>query len=183
MKSSQDERALFEDAVEGLKRGDFSRLEPLFIGGVEGDGASRVVKWFEMGWFEGERKAFNEAFTCACFNGLTDVAAYLMARGVDPLAGDGTGMTGFHWAANRGQLETVKFLIGRRVAMEMKNAYGGTVLGCAVWSAIHEPKADHVAIIKALVEAGANLEEVGALTGNEAVDEVLVRGKRGRRGY
>jgi hypothetical protein len=182
MTTDTREKAIFDDAVNGLERGDFSRLEPLFVGGVEGDGASRVVRWFELGWFEGERKALNEALSCAFFNGRTQVAEYLMERGVDPLAGDGTGMTGFHWAANRGQLETVKFLIRKRAAMEMKNMYGGTVLGCAVWSAVNEPKADHVAIIKALVEAGANLDEVGALTGNEAVDEVLMRGKRKRGG-
>jgi ankyrin repeat protein len=39
------------------------------------------------------------------------VAEYLLTHGVDPTAGAGTGMDAFHWAANRGNLETVRLLI------------------------------------------------------------------------
>jgi len=51
--------------------------------------------------------------------------------------------------------------------------YGGTVLGCAVWSAIHEPKADHLLIIEALIEAGADLAGVGFPSGDNRIDELL----------
>ena len=57
-------------------------------------------------------------------------------------------MNAFHWAANRGQLKTVEMLARHGVPLEIRNSYGGTVLGTAVWSAIHEPKPDHIAIIK-----------------------------------
>jgi hypothetical protein len=158
---------LFRDAIQGLRRGDFSRLEPLL--------EHQIVEWHRLGLFEGEPEALAEAFSCACFNGKTDVAEYLLNQDVDPLAGSGTGMSGSHWAANRGQLKTVEMLARRGVPLETRNSYGGTVLGTAVWSAIHEPKPDHIAIIEALIRAGANLGEAGYPTGNEAVDEVLRR--------
>jgi len=88
-------------------------------------------------------------------------------------------MSGFHWAANRGQLRTVEMLARRGVPMETRNSYDGTVLGTAVWSAIHGPKPDHLAIIEALIRAGANLGEVEYPTGNAAVDEVLRRNGAG----
>jgi hypothetical protein len=39
--------------------------------------------------------------------------------------------------------------------------YKGTVLGTAVWSAINEPRPDHLRIIEALIEAGAQVDDVG----------------------
>ena len=162
---------VFRDAIQGLRRGDFSRLEPLLD--------NRIVEWHRLGLFDGEPEALAEAFSCACFNGRTDVAEYLLEQGVDPLAGSGTGMSAFHWAANRGQLRTVEMLARRGVPMETRNSYDGTVLGTAVWSAIHEPKPDHLAIIEALIRAGANLGEVEYPTGSAAVDEVLRRNGAG----
>jgi Ankyrin repeats (3 copies) len=148
MKPSDD--LLWRDALQGLERGDFSRLEPLFEEHPSlDDGKCRIVDWHEKGYFDNEPKALAEAFSCACFLGLTGVADFLLAHGVDPAAGVSTGLSGFHWAANRGNLDTVKLLIERKAHLELVNMYGGTVLGCAVWSAIHEHRADHVAIIGA----------------------------------
>jgi Ankyrin repeats (many copies) len=166
---------VFQDALMGLRRGDFSRLEPLLDGG----GQCRIVDWHRMGLFDDEPEALAEAFSCACFLGRTEVAEYLLDHGVDPLSGSGTGMNAFHWAANRGQLETTRMLIRRGVPLEIRNDYGGTVLGATVWAAIHEPKADHLAIIDALIQAGANLDEVEYPTGNEPVDEMLQRHGKG----
>jgi hypothetical protein len=171
-----DDDRLFRDAVRGLERGDFSRLEPLFgENPSSGDDRCRILEWYENGYFDDEPKALAEAFTCACFNGRTRVADYLRKKGVDPAAGAETGLTAFHWAANRGRLETVQFLIERRAPLEIKNMYGGTVLGCAVWSAVNEPRADHLAIIEALIAAGAKLDAADYPTGNECVDELLRR--------
>ena len=80
MKSYDD--PVWRDAVKGLERGDFSRLEPLF----DGD-KCRVVDWCENGYFEDEPKSLAEALTCACFLGRTSVAAYLLDEDVDPLPG------------------------------------------------------------------------------------------------
>jgi hypothetical protein len=166
----------FRDAVEGLRRGDFSRLEPLFDERPSpGRRQCRIVEWHEGGLFDEEPKALAEAFTCACFLGRTSVVDFLLIHGVDPAAGDGTGLNGFHWAVNRGQWDTVKLLIERKAPLEVKRMYGGTVLGTAVWSAINEPRADHIPIIEALIVAGAKLDATGFPTGNEQVDEVLQR--------
>src|SRR5438105_15928649 len=100
---------LFRDAVQGLRRGDFSRLEPLF------DENGQIVEWFRMGLFDDEPEALAEAFACACFLGRTSIAAFLLDQGVDPLAGDATGMNAFHWAVNRGNLDTTRMLISRSV--------------------------------------------------------------------
>jgi hypothetical protein len=165
---------LFLDAVQGLKAGDFSRLEPLFIDDSLTDGQRcRIIEWYEDGLFANEPTALQEALTCACFLGRTSVAEYLLEQGVDPSAGNGTGLDGFHWAANRGQLETVMLLIGHKTPLETRSMYGGTVLGTAVWAAINEPKTDHLRIIEALIKAGARLDEAGYPTGNERVDEAL----------
>jgi ankyrin repeat protein len=161
---------LFRDAVSGLIAGDFSRLDPLF----EGE-PSRIIEWFEADLFAGEPKALDEALTCACFNGRTDVVDYLLAHGVDAPGGSNTGLNGFHWAANRGQLVVVLLLINRGAPLETRSMYEGTVLGTAVWSAINEPRPDHLRIIEALIKAGARVDDVGYPTGNERVDDVFRR--------
>jgi hypothetical protein len=171
MKSYDD--PVWCDALRGLEHGDFSRLEPLFDS-LEG-GKCRMVDWYEKGYFEGQPKALAEALTCACFLGRTGIARLLLNEGVDVVAGTSTGLSALHWAANRGHLDTVKLLIERGAPLEQRNMYGGTVLGCTTWSAIHEPRSDHIPIIEALLVAGANIDESGYPTGNERVDELLRR--------
>lgn len=167
---------LFRDAVQGLHRGDFSRLEPLFDEHRSLDHHHcQTVDWLEKGRFDDEPRALAEAFTCACFLGRTKVVDFLLTRGVDPTVGNGTGLNGFHWAANRGQLDTVRTLIERKVPLETKSMYGGTVLGTAVWSAINEPRAAHAHIIEMLIVAGANLDDVGYPSGEEQIDDVFRR--------
>lgn len=171
-----DNDPAFRDAVRHLEDGDFSHLDPLFRDELSSGGARcQIIRWFDAGYFTNEAKALNEALACACFNGHTGVADYLMKRGVDPLAGSATGMNGFHWAANRGQLETVKLLIERKVPMEIENMYGGTVLGCTVWSAIHQPRANQIPVIEELLKAGARVEAAEYPTGNPGIDEVVRR--------
>jgi hypothetical protein len=60
---------------------------------------------------------------------------------------------GMHFAADAGHLETLPMLIERKVPLNVKNRYGGTVLGQAIWSSINEPKPNHPAIIQALAAA------------------------------
>jgi ankyrin repeat protein len=167
---------IFRNAVRDLEEGNFSRLEPLFRNLASSSHAScQIIEWYDLGYFKNEPKALNEALTCACFNGQAKVAKFLLDRGVDPLGGFGTGMNGFHWAANRGHLETVKLLIERKFPMEIENMYGGTVLGCTVWSAVHEPRANQIEVIEALLSAGAKIEAAEYPTGNARVDGVLRR--------
>lgn len=153
----------WEDAVRGLHHGAFSYLEPLFEENRSSErGRCRIIEWFEEGRFANDPKALAEALSCACFLGKTNVAEFLLDKGVDPAAGNGTGLNAFHWAANRGNLETVRLLIKRGAPLEIENMYGGTVLDCTVWSSLFEPCADHVSIIEALINAGAKVDHVAA---------------------
>jgi hypothetical protein len=164
----------FQEAVQGLMAGDFSRLAPLFETPSD-DSPCPVIKWYEDGLFSNEPKALEEAFTCACFNGCTQVAEYFLAAGVNPGGGASTGLNAFHWAANRGHLDVVEILIRNNASLETENSYGGTVLGCAVWSAIHEPKSYHLQIIESLLNAGAIASAADYPTGDERIDEILRR--------
>ncbi len=164
----------FAAAVEGLMNGDFSRLAPLFTTTTDGS-PSPMVRWHKAGLFQWYPEALREAFTCACFNGCEDVAEHFLACGVDPAGGAATGLNAFHWAANRGQLETVRLLLRRRGPLEVRNRFGGTVLGCAVWSAVHEPKPSHPAIVEALLEGGAAVGEAQYPSGDARIDEILQR--------
>ncbi len=164
----------FAAAVEGLMNGDFSRLAPLFTTTTD-DSPRQMVRWLEAGLFQRQTEALHEAFTCACFNGCVDVAEHFLAHGVDPAGGAATGLNAFHWAANRGQMEAVRLLLQRRAPLEVRNCYQGTVLGCAVWSAVHEPKPSHPAIVEALLEAGAVVGEAKYPSGDAQVDELLRR--------
>jgi ankyrin repeat protein len=162
----------FIDAVEGLHRGDFSRLEPLFD---ERSGKPGIIEWHGQGRFRDQPKALAEALTCASFLGRTKVAEYLLKQGVDPSGGAGTGLDALHWAANRGQLEAVRLLIRAKAPLETRSMYGGNALGTAIWAAIHEPRRDHPQIIEELLGAGAQLEDADYPTGLEPIDAILQR--------
>jgi hypothetical protein len=172
MSISQSEVA-FQDALEGLRRGDFSRLDPLFDRRT--DSPPQIVEWVDRGRFRGQDQELAEAFTCACFNGRTEVAGYLLNRGIAVLGGVDTGLNAIHWAVNRGQLAIVRLLIRHKVPLESRSMYGGTALGTAVWSAINEPQADHLPIIEALLAAGARVQESGYPTGRDDIDVLLKR--------
>lgn len=174
MADCYEEDVRFGDAVGGLLQGDFSRLDPLFITRSPiGGGRSQIVRWYEQGRFGDEQEALAEALTCACFNGRTEAAEHLLAQGLEPSAGASTGMNAFHWAANRGQLEAVRLLLRHKAPLETRSMYGGTVLGTAVWSAIHEPKPAHLQIIEELLDAGAHPEDAGYPSGDQEVDALL----------
>jgi ankyrin repeat protein len=167
--------ATFSDALEGLHRGDFSRLEPLFEDRPGGSGKAQIIEWHEQGRLRDQPKALAEALTCASFLGRTSVAEYLLEQGIDPSGGAGTGLNALHWAANRGQLEAVRLLIRARAPLETRSMYGGTALGTAMWSALNEPRPDHLQIIEELLNAGARLEDTEYPTGHQRIDAILQR--------
>lgn len=170
--SLRDERMEFSDVIQGLMAGDFSRLAPLFNAPSQHSDC-QIVTSHKAGWFNDKPEALDEAFSCACFNGSCEVIKYLIGEGVQPSGGDRTGLNGFHWAANRGQLEAVKILIGNHAPLEMRNAYGGTVLGCTVWAAIHQPQPLQAEVIEALLSAGADVREAQYPTGLNSIDRLL----------
>ena len=163
----------FSEALAGLMNGDFTRLAPLF---ASANGSpSQFIRWFEAGLFQSLPEVLQEAFTCACFNGYIEVVERLLASGLDPSGGAATGLNALHWAANRGQLEVVRLLLRHGASLEVRNSHQGTVLGCAVWSAVHEPRPAHLAIVEALLEAGAIVNEAAYPSGDAQIDALLRR--------
>jgi ankyrin repeat protein len=106
----------------------------------------------------------------ACEYGHTDVVNFLLDHQVN-VNTEVRGMTGLHWAVIGGRLNTIKLLISRGASLEIKNSFGGTVLGTAVWAFANsgpvgrwpDTDTDWVAIIKELIAAGANLDATPSL--------------------
>jgi hypothetical protein len=169
---SSNHECTFDEVFQGLMAGDFTRLAPLF----ESPADSRpipIIQWVEDGSFDGEDQALAEAFTCACFNDRMIVVEALLKIGVNPNGGIRTGMNAFHWAVNRGNLQVVQVLVQHKADLESLNSYGGTILSCAIWSKIHEPKRDHLQIIEVLLKAGAHVGECPYTSGDDSIDAVL----------
>jgi ankyrin repeat protein len=102
----------------------------------------------------------NEGFIYACQYGHYFVAEFLLDQGVDLTAQAGGGQTGLHRATIGGHVEIVKLLLRYNAPLEVKNMFGGTVLGQALWSAGHGGDRDvYIAILEALVAAGAKVPE------------------------
>jgi Ankyrin repeats (3 copies) len=146
---------LWKQAVRQITDGAYFQIEKTLGGGDAFD--DRIIQWFDHGYFANEPEALAETVTCASFLGRAKVVAHLLDSGVDPVAGMRSGMNGFHYAASCGQLEVVKVMIERTVPMEILNRYGATVLGQALWSAIHEHESTHAEIIEALISGGAKV--------------------------
>jgi ankyrin repeat protein len=147
---------LFHYAVAAMDRGDFTALQET-IG--EERFHDQIVEWVDKGYFIDEQQTLDEIFAAACMLGYPETASLLLDKGVDPYAGMKTGLAGFHYAASSGRLEVINLLIERGIPMEVKNMYGGTVFGQAIWSAAHEHTPQHAAIVEALIEAGAEVDE------------------------
>lgn len=168
----------FDAALQHLRNGDFSLLAPLFAPGSGQSQRSRIVEWHQQGRFQAFPAEAAEALTCACFLGERDTAEYLIDQGLDPSGGSMTGMYAAHVAASRGHVEVLRLLLRHGVPLEVRNMYGGTVLGQTVWSAVHQPMPGQHEAIELLLQAGADRNEVEFPTGNAAVDQLLSRGKR-----
>jgi ankyrin repeat protein len=115
-------------------------------------------------------------FVWACEYGRKPVVEFLFDKGIDLLGGANTGQTALHLAAHRGQREIIEILLERGAPLEVKNIYGGTVLGQTTWSVMHgDPSSDFLPVIELLLSAGARIDQADYPTGNEAVDELLRR--------
>lgn len=162
----------FATALEGLRKGDFTRLALLFKSDP-GTGKSWVVTWYESGLFAAHPAEAAEALTCACFLGEEQTAAYLLSQGLHPAGGCASGMDAVHYAASRGQLATLRLLLDHGADLETRNMYGGTALGQAIWSAVNQPRPGQLEAIRELLLAGADVRQVGIPTGHAQVDGLL----------
>lgn len=174
MDSSTISPLSFDELCAGLRRGDFSRLAPAFGDPSAPERAvGLVVDWLEAGRFRGEPDVLAEALTCAAWLGQTGVAERLLAAGVPSVGGAATGMNALHWAANRGELASVELLLAHGAPTEIRNMYGGTALGTAVWGACHEPRGNQLGVVRALLAAGADVTVLDRPTGHAAIDALL----------
>lgn len=90
--------------------------------------------------------------------GHTDVVRFFLQKGVAPGAQDDRQYTALHWAAHEGYLDTARYLLEQRAPLELKNCYGGTVLGQTLWSAVNAPSEHHPDMVALLIGAGAVVE-------------------------
>jgi ankyrin repeat protein len=121
------------------------------------------------------QKKVQRAFLYACTWGQTNVVEFLLEKGVDLEEGGDGGQTPLHCAAIGGQLNTIKLLLKFNPPLEVRNMYGGTVLGQTLWSAAHggDPKV-YAAIIETLIAAGAKVPERHVPV-NKPIDDLLRR--------
>ena len=105
------------------------------------------------------REQLRDGFFYACQFGRNRVVEFLLDRGVDLDAQDRNGQTSLHHAVNGAQLETVRLLLRSGAPLEVRNSYGGTVLGQAVWSAVNgDSPSKYLPIIEELLASGAKVE-------------------------
>lgn len=115
------------------------------------------------------------AFVWACKFARTDVAHFLLAKGVDPGARDGYKMTALHWAAANGCLALVNELLERGAPLEVQNVWGGTVLDSTLHFVAYMPveDANYLPVINRLIAAGANTDVIASYpAGNPIIDEL-----------
>lgn len=98
---------------------------------------------------------FEMTLKYACCLGRVEAVEQFIRDGADINATDKQRMTPLHHAIGFGHYDVVKALLAHRPNLELRNVYDGTALDQALWSAIHDPKPDHPAIIETLIAAGA----------------------------
>lgn len=122
------------------------------------------------------KNQLEQALNLAALSNQAAVVELLLDRGVDPGARGTQGFTAAHWAAFHGHMDVLRLLLSRNAPLEARNSYGGTVLGLAVWAAVHRtdsPTVDYPLVVRELLEGGARVEAARFPSGSTAIDELL----------
>lgn len=98
------------------------------------------------------------ALCWACEYGRKGEAQFLLEHKVSVHALV-SGKTPLHWSVLGGHIQIIGLLLSHGADLEAKNAYGGTALGQALWTA-HNVRhdAEYMKVFDALIEAGAKLD-------------------------
>jgi hypothetical protein len=132
--------------------------------GAAGVGRLDVVKTFfdESGNLRPNttKQQCEDAFFYSCEYGRIEVVKFFLQLGMNIAAQDRDGQSALHWAVIGGHPEVAKLLLERNAPLEVKNIYGGTVLGQTLWSAAHggDPEV-YIVILDALTKAGARMPD------------------------
>ena len=123
------------------------------------------------------RRELEEAFWSACKYDHTEVAECLLKCGLDIEAKGGTNNTALMLASQRGRRDTVEMLLDFGASVALKNDYGGTALGSALYFLANHPvpDADYAGVIELLLNAGSEFNFADKLTGDDEVDDMLRR--------
>ncbi len=106
------------------------------------------------------KRQLDRGFLWACEYGRDAVIEFLLTRGADLQAQADTGQSPLHWAVVGGQIDTIKLLLRHGASLEVKNAYDGTALGQALWSAVNSnDDTDRLQVVETLLDAGARIED------------------------
>ena len=169
-------------AAAGLGREELVRRFVDANGHASADVPLASVRWLRLP--RDPQAHVERALIWAAAHGHTGVVEFLSMQRVNLGAADDQGFTALHWAAVQGHRDALDVLLTRRAPTEALNAYGGTVLGAAVWASTHREgvfrpggftPVNHVPLIERLIAAGARVDAVGYPSGNRAVDVVLER--------
>lgn len=120
-------------------------------------------------------EAVNDAFPWACEYGGIESVRLLLNSGASAIPQRENTQSPLHMAVIGGDLEVVNHLLQFHPPLEVKNEYGGTVLGQALWSAAHGgDAAKYAAIIETLIAAGAHVPP-RHIPVNPTIDDLLRR--------
>ena len=106
----------------------------------------------------------------------TDALLCLLEAGFDIAVRSEENATPLHWAAWYGCTNAVNLLLERGAPLEATGSnHGGTPLGWACHGAAHghHSYGGHLALIRRLLDAGADRSQVSLPTGNRQIDELM----------
>lgn len=126
----------------------------------------------------------------AAMHGNVAAVRAMLDIGFDIAAAGDQKMSALHWAAWHGNFDLVRTLLTDNPPLEEKNMYGGTPLDAAVYGSVHCHNlqggstaggvkedirhGDYAAVVRALIDAGANVGAVSPFpSGNVAIDAIL----------
>ena len=110
----------------------------------------------------GTKEQMESGFLYACGYGASEVAEFLLDRGVDPGTHNDRGQTGLHWAMYGPHVEVVRILLRHSAPVNAHDAMGSTALhwGLQGWAMTTDAREreGYYEVVGLLVNAGADVD-------------------------